>query len=211
MGCSKYKKHRNDYDDYYDEYEDDSYCYKYYHYEHEKDKSKDCEMDHRNEFCLEETLEAILRAQRKAQKDQECKTSCKESIKQLVGESHKTKNNTIPFILYNTNSEPFKASGVTTLTCSTKHKKFTCTNSFVFKIKDLKDHCAVLELLIFKTDKKCSNNPHKKCSCKDICSPCCQIDHKNVDDLVSTGICINVDLSCFCAITCLPAVYLKCH
>jgi len=29
-----------------------------------------------------------------------------------------------------------------------------------------------------------------------------------VEDLVATGICINLDLSCFCGITCLPAVRL---
>jgi spore coat protein Z len=166
---------------------------------------KDNHKDH--DGCVEEILEAILKAQRKAEKDDSCKTSCRESIKELLGESKKFTKNTIPFILY-CDCKPFKASGATTYLTHHKEKKFICITSFIFKIKDIKDECAVLELLTFKPDKKCEKDSFKKCDDKDVCTPCCQIDHKNVDDLVKTGICINVDLSCFCAVTCLPAVHL---
>lgn len=189
-----------------------------------KDPHKDCDVDlhcagdrddHTDKCddrkdqgaCVEEVLEAILRAQRKVKREDECHTSCKESIDDLLGKSKKSKKNTIPFILFCGDCEPFKATGVTTVLCHSKKKKFVCKTSFIFRIKDLKNHCAVLELLTFKNKKDFSSDPYKKGD-KIFSSPCCQIDHENVDDLVKTGICINVDLSCICAITCLPAVCL---
>jgi spore coat protein Z len=161
--------------------------------------------DHHHDGCVEEVLEAILKAQRKAENDDKCDTSCKDSIKELLGESKKWTKNTIPFLLY-CDCKPFKASGATTYLDHHKKKKFICVSTFIFRIKDIKHECAVLELLTFKSDKKCEKD--KTCSDQDLCSPCCQIDHKDVDDLVKTGICINVDLSCFCAVSCLPAVHL---
>ncbi|OAS83832.1 MULTISPECIES: CotY/CotZ family spore coat protein [Metabacillus] len=183
-------------------------CNKCDHKDHHKDHHKCDHKDHDkcHESCVEEILEAILKAQRKADGDDGCRTSCKESIKELLGESKKWTKNTIPFILYCGDCAPFKASGATTILTHHKKKKFVCITSFIFRIKDIKDSCAVLELLTFKSDKKCEKDSYKRCD--ETCSPCCQIDHKDVDDLVKTGICINVDLSCFCAVTCLPAVHL---
>ncbi|WP_260508022.1 CotY/CotZ family spore coat protein [Cytobacillus firmus] len=168
----------------------------------DKDKKDHHKHPTHHKVCVREVLAAILNAQKKAKRDDECKTSCNESIKELLGESKKPKKNTIPFILYNEEAEPFKASGVTIIS-HTKQKKFACIESFIFKIKDLDGKCAVLELLTFKPG-KCTKDPFRK----SICSPCSQIDCENVSDLMGTGICINVDLSCFCAVTCLPAVRL---
>ncbi|WP_368086652.1 CotY/CotZ family spore coat protein [Bacillus sp. cl95] len=150
----------------------------------------------------------MLHAQKKVKKEKECDTSCKESIQQLLGESKKPKKNTIPFILYCGDCEPFKATGVTTYSSYSKKEKFACITSFIFRIKAIENNCAVLELLKIKSEKEHSSDS-KNCKSKDVCSPCCQIDGKDVDDLEKTGICITVDLSCFCAITCLPAVCLK--
>ncbi|WP_442599217.1 CotY/CotZ family spore coat protein [Neobacillus sp. D3-1R] len=174
---------------------------------HVWDQSKD--LDHGNtkhqQGCVEDVLKAILHAQKKAKKDKECcDTSCKGSIQELLGEKNKVKKNTIPFILYCGGCEPFKATGVKTY-CSRKsnEEKFACITSFIFKVKKVKNGCAVLELLTFKQDKshmgKDSSHDH---------SPCNQIHCRNVNDLKRSGICITVDLSCICAITCLPAVYL---
>lgn len=198
-GKKKHKDHDKCHDtdrhhdccDHYD-YEDDCHWDKKKCDDHKKDK----------EFCVAEVLEAIHEAQKKVKKDDECKVSCKESIKELLGEKKKPSKNTIPFILYCGDCEPFKATGVTTVCHHSKEKKFACITSFIFKIKDFDGKCAVLELLTFKPSK--SKDPFKK----SICSPCGQIDCENVSDLVKTGICINVDLSCFCAVTCLPAVRL---
>lgn len=151
--------------------------------------------------CVEDVLEAILFAQKKAKRD-DCTTGCKQSIDELLGKK-KVKKNTIPFILY-CGCKPFEGTGVTTYSCHSKREKLKCVNTHVFKIKALEKECAVLELLAFKSDLR----GHKDCQPKHGNSVCKQIDDKHLDDLVSTGICITVDLSCFCAVTCLPAVSL---
>lgn len=154
--------------------------------------------------CVEDVLEAILYAQKKVKND-DCHTSCKQSINDLLGEK-RVKKNTIPFLLY-CGCEPFKGTGVTTYSCHSKTEKIKCINTHIFKVKELNKECAVLELLFFKSDLKDRKDP-KHCHGKHGDSACHQLDHKSLDDLVGTGICINVDLSCFCAITCLPAVHL---
>ena len=186
-----------------------SYQKSYYDKDYDKKSFKDCHKSNKHyENCVEEVLEAILEAQKKVKEDHDCcKTSCKESIDELLHEKKPPKKNTIPFILY-CGCEPFKGTGVTTYSCHSKKKRFKCVESFIFKIKDLEKGCAVLELLTFKTDHKHSDSDGKH-ECKDLHSVCSQIDHKCVSDLVETGICITVDLSCFCAISCLPAVYFK--
>ncbi|MFB4474507.1 MULTISPECIES: CotY/CotZ family spore coat protein [Bacillaceae] len=162
--------------------------------------------DH-HENCVEDVLRAILEAQKKAKKEDHCKTSCEHSIKDLRSGKRKVTKNTIPFILY-CGCEPFKGTGVLTYSCcKNKKKKFKTVDSFIFKIKELKGKCAVLELLAFKCDLKYSAVT-KPCDGHNVCSPSCQMDGKCVDDLIKTGICINVDLSSFQAVSCLPAVKL---
>ncbi|QHE52626.1 CotY/CotZ family spore coat protein [Pontibacillus sp. HMF3514] len=193
MGCSKRKGYMDHDYDYYERDDDKKGDKDYYkppygkHYEN----------------CVEDVLEGILEAQKKVKKDDCCKTSCQHSINDLLHEEKKSKKDTIPFILY-CDCKPFKGSGVTKYRCHSKHSKLKCVETFVFKVKELDKKCAVLELLTFKDEQK---NASKE---KRLCSPCDQIDHKRVDDLIGTGICITVDLSCFCAISCLPAVRLDC-
>ncbi|MEC3885576.1 spore coat protein [Halobacillus litoralis] len=181
-------------------------AYDYDYDRHHKDgccgkKDKHDKMKHYKN-CVEDVLEAILYAQNKVNKD-ECHTSCQQSIHELLGKK-RVKKNTIPFLLY-CGCEPFKGTGVTTYACHSKKEKIKCIHTHVFKIKELNKGCAVLELLDFKTDLKDRHPKH--CPSKHG-SACHQLDHKSLDDLVGTGICITVDLSCFCAITCLPAVHL---
>jgi hypothetical protein len=185
-----------------------------HHFEDESSSSSssssDDDWDHHQhqEACVEEVLKAILYAQCKAKKHQDCHTSCCESFNELLGEKVKVKKNTIPFILYCGDCEPFKATGVTTYKSQKDKEKFACITSFIFKIKKVKDGCAVLELLVINPEKCHSTDQEKKYNCSEVHSLCCQINHKDVHDLVNTGICITVDLSCFCAITCLPPVCL---
>ena len=156
-------------------------------------------------LCVQETLKKILEVQKKVKKKEcdPCKISCKHSIDKLLHFPYQNKKNTIPFIL-NCNCEPYKVDGVTTCIdpCSDK-EKFICFTTFIFRIKDIKRECAVLELLKFRKHHQCSpsSNDH-------VCSPCCQLHCEDVDDLISTGVCITVDLSCFCSIQCLPAICL---
>ena len=151
--------------------------------------------------CVEEILEAILKAQRKVDKDHEKKcSSCDESFEERLKEKEPNKfsKNTIPFILY-CGCAPFKAEGIAACPVGMKDKKFVCITSFIFKIRDIKGNCAELELLTFKP---------KRDRCGKITSPCDQINHQHVSDLMKKGICITVDLSCFCGISTLPAVRL---
>lgn len=160
---------------------------------------KEC---YNNSGCVRKTLEKILNAQRNVSKKKNdcCGTSCHLPLGEL---SKPNKNNTIPFILY-CNCEPFKVEGVTTCfdNCSEK-EKFVCFLTFIFKVIELKDDCVVLELLKFKNHNKCapSNSNHQ-------CSPCCQLDCEDVDDLIPTCVCISVELSSFTGIQCLPAICL---
>lgn len=152
-------------------------------------------------LCVKQTLRGILDAQRKA-KTHKYESSCKQSISDLSDQKYRngTNKNTFPFILYGKDNKPFGATGVTTISCCSDKEKFLSIDTFIFKIKDLKDNCAILELLIFE----CEPTTDSVC----YTTPSCQIDCKNVEDLISTGICITVDLSCFCAVSCLPAVHL---
>jgi spore coat protein Z len=165
---------------------------------------KDCCQQHKHfKTCVDNVLENIVKAQEKAKRSTSCTNSCQKSIEGLLGKKKKITKNTIPFILF-CGCKPFKGTGVLTYSCQSKNKKLKCIHSFIFKIKELKKGCAVLELLIFKSDLRNlrNNRAHHQST------PCCQLDHKNLNDLMRTGICINVDLSNFSAITCLPAVYL---
>jgi hypothetical protein len=196
MGMQDHHYNESESHDYWDYHDDKKHDHK-----HDR-KCSDHHFDKKGKHCVAEVLEAIHEAQKKVKKEDGCKTSCEKSIKELLGDCKKPKKNTIPFILY-CGCEPFKATGATTFKDHhSKEKKIACITSFIFRINDFDGKCASLELLTFKP-KKCSKDFKKK-----HCSPCGQIDCENIDDLVKTGICITVDLSCFCAITCLPAVRL---
>ncbi|MFD2443224.1 CotY/CotZ family spore coat protein [Bacillus sp. CGMCC 1.16607] len=170
-----------------------------------KGSEKSMEECQESSSCVKNTLEKILEAQKMSKKKEceACKTSCENSIDKLLHQECNHSKNTIPFILY-CNCEPFKVEGVTTCFDECSHReKFICFTTFIFRIKDLKGECAVIELLKIKNHDHCSpysnNQP---------CSLCCQLNCEDIDDLVATGVCLKVDLSCFCAIQCLPAASL---
>lgn len=171
----------------------------------------------KDENCVEETLKDILKAQKSAaehhkeQHHSSWRNGCTNAIDELLNppkpqpikKPTHTKN-TIPFILYTKELCPFKGEGVLIYHCNCHHEdKFKCVSSFIFRINELKHDCAELELLTFKGNDECECHIHQKCS------PCDQIDGEKVQDLVRTGICIKVDASCFCGISCLPPVYLE--
>ena len=122
---------------------------------------------------------------------QHCDVSCTQSIRDLVSPVTNNGLDTVPFILYTKKGVPFKGYGA-----EVNGGRFNCIDSFIFRVSEVDDHnnCAVLELLQFEND-------------DNVCASVCeQIDNEQVRDLERTRICITVDLSCFCAITCLPPV-----
>ncbi|MFC4403269.1 CotY/CotZ family spore coat protein [Gracilibacillus xinjiangensis] len=149
--------------------------------------------------CVCDVVRAIADAQDDVV-DQHCDISCAQSIRSLVSPVTANGLDTVPFILYGKNLKPFKASGAVIGNNNNNNNNnlvFECIESFIFRVNEVSDDCcAVLELLAFDND-----NDNNACD-----EPCDQLDNENIRDLERTGICITVDLSCFCAITCLPAI-----
>ncbi|MBP1969056.1 spore coat protein Z [Virgibacillus natechei] len=117
-----------------------------------------------------------------------CDTSCEQSISDLLGERDSGNGlDTVPVILYCKDScKPFKGYG------AHPNDIGHMTSSFFFRVKSVdKDCCATLELLRDPNDAD-----------KDPKSPV----HQCTEPLLATGICLTVDLNCFCHVTCLPAV-----
>ncbi|GAB2532753.1 CotY/CotZ family spore coat protein [Gracilibacillus alcaliphilus] len=141
--------------------------------------------------CVCDVVRAIAEAQEDVD-NQNCDISCHRSIKNLISGETSTNFDTVPFILFTKKGEPFKGIGAEIVTHG--NARFDCVESFIFRVNKVKDCCATLELLVFEDHKKTGD------------TPCDQIDDESPEDLERTGICITVDLNCFCAISCLPAV-----
>lgn len=146
-----------------------------------------CGKDFNTGNCVCDILKDIARAQRDIT-EMECDTSCERSIADLLGQTDVPNGlDTIPVILYCKNTcKPFKGYGA--------HPRNIgkVVSSFYFRVKSVSDDCcAVLELL---RDPNCQqHNPHNPAE-------------QQTKNLRTTGICITVDVKCFCHITCLPAI-----
>ncbi len=161
--------------------------------------------------CVCDVVRAIADAQNEVVENV-CDVSCERSIESLLDPAAANDLNTVPFILYGNDLNPFKAFGIDFKRNKNNmnNPQFECVESFVFRVKTVdEDCCAVIELLAFGADGNQGGGGggggNKN---KDGDNPCDQVDGQKLEDLVATGICITVDLSCFCAITCLPAVSL---
>ncbi|GAA0493971.1 spore coat protein Y [Salinibacillus aidingensis] len=154
--------------------------------------------------CVCDVVRAIADAQDDVT-DELCDVSCERSINSLVSPVSRNNLDTVPFILYGKDLKPFKGFGAD-IQGAGINALFDCIESFVFRVNEVGDDCcAVLELLTCDGDPDQAGDQHgAKCD-ED---PCDQLNGLNVNDLERTGICITVDLDCFCAITCLPAVSL---
>lgn len=137
--------------------------------------------------CVCNVLRQIARAQKNIT-EFECDTSCERSISDLLGETEvRNSLDTVPVLLYcKDGCKPFKGYG------AHPRKISHIVGSYYFRVKSVdSDCCAVLELLRDPND----NDKNPKC-------PTSQM----TKHLRTTGICITVDLKCFCHVTCLPAI-----
>lgn len=117
-----------------------------------------------------------------------CDVSCEKSISDLLGETEvRSGYDTVPFILYcQDGCKPFKGYGAHPSDIG------DVVASYYFRVKKVdKDCCALIEML---RDPGCDQMDPKSPS------------KQKTDNLRATGICITVDLNCFCHITCLPAI-----
>lgn len=163
-----------------------------------------CRGDHKGENCVCDIVRNIADAQNDVFENC-CDVSCEQSINDLLSPAAANDLDTVPFMLYcEGDCKPFKASGVT-VDNGGGSPSFDCIESFLFRVKSVDDDCcAVLELLSFEGDPAGAGNQGSEC----LKDPCHQFDGQSVADLTATGICITVDLDCFCAIHCFPAVNL---
>ncbi|GGD18421.1 CotY/CotZ family spore coat protein [Pontibacillus salipaludis] len=138
-----------------------------------------------SEGCVCDILKEIVDAQNDVTDD--CNSSCEESINELMGDRG-TNKDTVPVILYCKDCKPFKGFG------ARRNEIDKIRESFIFRVKEVDEdcECALLELLA---------TPHSSEECH-IKSP----SDQDTSNLRATGICITVDLNCFCHITCLPAI-----
>ncbi|MDC3417185.1 CotY/CotZ family spore coat protein [Aquibacillus salsiterrae] len=138
--------------------------------------------------CVADILREIADAQTDIFEG-DCVVSCEKSIQDLLGETSPIANtlDTVPVILYCEGTcSPFKGFGIDVNDISNP------VASYYFRVKSVdEDNCAVLELLRDEADA----DPN----------PCSPVD-QDTSDLEVTGICMTVDLDCFCHVTCLPAI-----
>lgn len=146
-----------------------------------------CGKDYHGGHCVCNILRDIARAQKDIA-EFECDTSCERSISDLLGQTDSPNHlDTVPFILYCKDScKPFKGYG------ASGKNMGKMVASYYFRVKNVTDDCcAVIELL---RDSSCGNvNPHNPMD-------------QQTKHLRATGICMTVDVKCFCHITCLPAI-----
>lgn len=154
--------------------------------------------------CIIDVVKNIVKAQKQAVEvaGDSCMLSCDSSMQDLLSPSMdnmRPRNTTIPFILYSKGTNlPFFGQGV----CRDTDGVFQCTNSPIFRAKGFvpgSSNCVRLELLVPADDAGASTMVTDP-------TTVCDIFQNGVENFIATGICITVDLNCFCAISCLDAI-----
>ncbi|WP_051348538.1 CotY/CotZ family spore coat protein [Peribacillus kribbensis] len=170
--------------------------------------------------CVCETLLAIAEAQEQVNPDHHhpgspstCTTSCNRSIRELLGGvsgHHGNGNvspfNTIPVILTSKSTAlPYLGLGFRRETSyGSHHSNLVLFETIVFRVVDVCPDtcCATLELLTTE----CLIDIRDDLADLDSLVAKIQTIAAAIDEpFLSTGICITVDLDCFCAVACLPA------
>lgn len=162
--------------------------------------------------CITSIVRNIVKAQHHAVEAEEdtCYTSCDRSVADLLADfepnRRRLRYNTIPFMLYcKENCKPFIGSGF-----RRKHRKFHCVQSPVFRVKNFvkgSNHCVLLEILkpVYGDGEGGSSSSGGGGG-----SACCSIgvceSYGKFKNFKATGVCITVDLRCFCGITCLDPI-----
>lgn len=151
--------------------------------------------------CVIDILKDIVDAQNDVL--HECTTSCEQSIADLLGDTGGSNFDTVPVILYCKDCKPFKGFG-------SKKSDDDCQvkGSFFFRVKSVDDDgCAVFELLFAENNHGSvagEESPDESWGRHHGFNPKSPAD-QSCKNLRASGICITVDLNCFCHVTCLPA------
>ena len=163
-------------------------------------------MNQNFEECVCDIVQSIVAAQDAVADNNNCCTSsCEQSIEQLLSPqaTTPTANTTIPFILYCKDCEPFIGSGVFQDELGNSGNTFFgCVETPIFRAKSFlegSDCCVRLELLLPVTQGGSAPGPANR----DVCS---YFPGNSIRNFQATGICLTVDLNCFCGITCLAPI-----
>ncbi|MCM3663072.1 CotY/CotZ family spore coat protein [Mesobacillus subterraneus] len=154
---------------------------------------------HDSDSCVCEVLRAVADAQDEVDVDNDCDVSCHRSIQELLAGAQTPSNglDTIPLILYCGDCVPFEGFGTRIRPNGGGPQRLDCFRSFFFRVTSVDDNCcAKIELLTTRGDEG-----------EGFDTPCRQIQTGGArNEFFRTGICITVDLDCFCAVTCLDPV-----
>ncbi|NEU32314.1 hypothetical protein GN156_16310 [bacterium LRH843] len=167
-----------------------------------KDHHKHMKDDHKHKNYVSDIIHCIAKLQQ-SKKDPHC-------MGMVINNSGSSKN-TVPFMLYTNNGVPFEATGVYIADPDGKQPKFKTVSTFLFRVNKIDNERAVLELLAFKNDwpRPTAVPTSVPTSVRtSALGPGFQIENENVNDLVRTGVYVNVDLTNFTAVTTLPVVSL---
>lgn len=153
--------------------------------------------------CVCDTVRRIIKAQDEvAGTDNCCSTGCEQSIRDLLSPTANGNGpTTIPFFLYcKGDCDPFIGSGVFRQRIGqSQNFALRCVQSPIFRAKKFVDKgecCVQLELLLPVTEGGSTPGERGK-------TVCSYFPGNSIRDLQATGICITVDLDCFCGIACL--------
>ncbi|OCA84240.1 hypothetical protein A8F94_16115 [Bacillus sp. FJAT-27225] len=152
--------------------------------------------------CVCDTLLAIVKAQEKVSpimEDNDCEFGCERAIQELVGgvQNNAPMNDTIPVILIcKSTCEPFKGVGVKR--SGNQHKPFKVVTGCIFRVVDVDPEtcCATLEILV-------KDGSHGSGSGDSEDTFDCVKDLEKAHELKPTGVCITIDLNCFCGVSCI--------
>ncbi|RWZ58118.1 spore coat protein [Halobacillus fulvus] len=154
--------------------------------------------------CVRDVVKEIIAAQDQVANDC-CDVSCGRSVRELLSPTATNGNTTVPFILYCKSCKPFIGSGVIRQREGQGQSNNTflrCLETPIFKAKKFVDgskNCVKLELLL--PVNMGGNTPGS--GGDEVCDFFPGNGGGPIRNLMSTGVCITVDLDCFCGISCL--------
>ena len=172
--------------------------------------------DRRSDQCIRDIVRRILEAQREAV--DECVTSCENSIEDLVSQRVRRRRNdtTIPFMLIcKEDCKPFVGAGF--VNRDRGRRDFECIESPILRVRDFvrgSRNCVNVELLLpvgrrrdgehhgeeHGEEREHHDHHHHKDSF------CDKFGRRRIRNFRETGVCITLDLDCFCGITCLDPI-----
>jgi len=180
-----------------------------------------CQRGHYDERCITDVVRDILNAQRRAVEETtaECDTSCDSAIDELLSprrDRRPPRHTTIPFMLISKGTnKPFVGTGfVNRNRDGSRRRDFECIESPIFKVRGFtrgSDNCVRLELLLPVSRRRDGEEHSEHGGRRDHDHHhsggfCDQFGNRRIDNFRETGLCITVDLNCFCGITCLDPI-----